>query len=203
MIKVKLVDTGKFSKQEVSLLNNKFVAIINDAAGKNDVGEGDIQLICESVIIKKIKKRKKSVTNADKIKAIGFEESVEKYLLDKDKKGLIKNYNVKDIIVAAENSILLELSVDHQKQLLDQIIENRLLINDRNYKDIALIAAQENQLNTGVLEHLIPLIVASAETLHAGLQQYENIEPDVSLGQDQHLKDILGKVSDDIKVFVK
>lgn len=203
MIKIKLEDTGKFSKQEVSQLNNKFVTIINDVADKNDVGESDIQLICESVIIKKIKKRKKQVTNADKIKAIGFEESVEKYLLDKDKKGYIKSYNVKDIIVAVENSILLELSIDHQKQLLDQIIENRLLINDRNCKDIALIAAQENQLNTGVLEHLLPLIVTSAETLHNGLQQYENLEPDVSVDQDQYLKDILGKVHNDIKKLVK
>ena len=101
---------------------------------------------------------------------------------------------MKDIFVAAENSHLLELSVDHQIRLLDGIIDNRKLINDRNLKNIALSAATENQLNTHVSEHIYQFIISSAETLHNGLQQYGNIWADVSSDQDQHLKGILVKV---------
>jgi len=202
-VKVKLEDTGKFNKRELSQLNEKCLAIIEDAAEKNGVDEGNIELVYDSLSIRKKQRRKRRDTTADKIRAIGFDESVEKYLLDKNKKGYIKSQNVKDIFVAAENSNLLELSVDHQIQLVDKIIENRILINDRNLKDIALTAAGENQLNTDVLEHLYPLLVSSAEVLHDGLQQYENISPDVSLDQEQYLKGILVKVQDDIKELVK
>jgi len=202
-VKVKLEDTGKFNKRELSQLNEKCLAIIEDAAEKNGVDEGNIELVYDSLSIRKKQRRKRRDTTADKIRAIGFDESGEKYLLDKNKKGYIKSQNVKDIFVAAEKSNLLELSVEHQIQLVDKIIENRILINDRNLKDIALTAAGENQLNTDVLEHLYPLLVSSAEVLHDGLQQYENISPDVSLDQEQYLKGILVKVQDDIKELVK
>jgi len=202
MAKVKLDDTGKFSKRGLSLFNKKCLAIIKDTAKKNGVDESNIELGYESLIIKTKKKTKKRETTADKIRAIGFDETVEKYLLDKNKKGDIKSHNVKDILVAAENSKLLELSLDHQIQLIDDIVENRKAINDRNLKNIALIAAGENQVNTNVSEHLFPLVVSSAETLHEGLQQYENIWPDVSQDQSQYLKDILVKLDDSIKEII-
>ncbi|MEA1960688.1 MAG: hypothetical protein U9N81_05305 [Bacillota bacterium] len=79
MAKVKLEDTGKFSKRELSLLNKKCLAIIKDTTERNGVDKGNIELVYESLIIKQKKiTKKKGETTADKIRAIGFDEPVEK-----------------------------------------------------------------------------------------------------------------------------
>lgn len=204
MVKVKLEESGKFSKREVALLNKKCAEIIKESAYENGIDEQNIELDCGTVSIRKNKPRsKRGEKTVRTIKAIGLNESIEKYLLEKHNEGALKEYNVKDIFLAAQNSGLLELSLDSQKRLVDKIIENRALLNDRNLNDIALVVAKENQLNPNAAEHLYSHIIISASNLHEGLQQYINIAPDVSKDQSQYLNEILTELNNDIKEVIK